>query len=369
MLWSFLVASSAALIGAAAWFIGLQFFVIKAICPFCMTAHACGLVVGALMLARAPWGEPDTTRAKAAPPATGIRHGGMLVTAGLMAVAIMALGQVLYQPPTFDVQSLNAEAPRVSAAPSNAPGTLPSSAANPGSKTNRTNTVAEAARPKAPRILGLHGDLFQLNLGEVPLMGSPDAPFVIVHFFDYSCRHCRVLHPILLQAVRDLSNQLAIVTLPVPLATNCNRIVKMPIPDHVNACAYALDGLTLFRANPAKWAEFEDWIFAPARPPAPAVTRAEAIRLAGTNEFAKALVDPWVTNRLEMDIRIFETNYARYKRSALPQLMIGTNIVTGNFRTADEFYKLLAAQFAITLPPKSTNTLIGTNAPTAGKGN
>jgi hypothetical protein len=49
--------------------------------------------------------------------------------------------------------------------------------------------------------------------------------------------------------------------------------------------------------------------------------------------------------------------------------MIGTNIVTGNFRTADEFYKLLAAQFAITLPPKSTNTLIGTNAPTAGKGN
>ena len=210
-------------------------------------------------------------------------------------------------------------------------------------------------------MIGLHGDLFQLNLSELPVMGSLDAPCVIVHFFDYSCQHCRQLHPILLKAVRELSNQLAVVSLHLPLATNCNRMIKRPLPDHTNACAYALDGLALWRANPAKLPEFEDWIFTPPRPPMPAETRAEAIRLAGTNEFAKALSDPWIPNRLEQNIRIFETNYVRYKRSALPQLMIGTNIVTGNFRSVDDLYKLLAAQFSIALPVKTTNAVMGTN--------
>ncbi|MCZ7634644.1 MAG: hypothetical protein M5U12_00340 [Verrucomicrobia bacterium] len=38
-----LCALATTLIGAAFWFIGLQLFATKAVCPFCMAAHACGL--------------------------------------------------------------------------------------------------------------------------------------------------------------------------------------------------------------------------------------------------------------------------------------------------------------------------------------
>jgi uncharacterized membrane protein len=357
-LWSFLAMAAAALIGAALWFIGLQLFVIKAICPFCMTAHACGLVVGTLLLARVPWRENEDTRRGPANPKPTLRHRVQFALAGLMAVAALALGQVLYQPPTYDVQGMTVDTPRSSVTGSNSPA---ASQAIPPS-TPAAGAAAEAAKPKPPRVIGLHGDLFQLNLDELPTIGSPDAPHVIVHFFDYSCSHCRVLHPILLKAVRELTNQLAIVSLHLPLNSNCNRMIKMQLRDHTNACAYARDGLALWRANPSKLHEFDDWIFAPPRPPAPAETRAEAMRLAGSNEFVKALSDPWITNRLEQNIRIFETNYARYKRSALPQLMIGTNIVTGNFRSVDDLYKLLAAQFPISLPVRTTNAIGASNA-------
>jgi hypothetical protein len=87
-------------------------------------------------------------------------------------------------------------------------------------------------REKSKRVLELHGDLFQLDLNEVPLMGPVDAPAWIVHLFDYSCPHCRALTPDLVRACRELSNQLAVASLPMPLATNCNPLLKESIPAH-----------------------------------------------------------------------------------------------------------------------------------------
>src|SRR6187402_743909 len=48
--WSLLVPAAWAVIGAVAWFVALQLFVIKAVCPFCMAAHVCGLAAAAILL-------------------------------------------------------------------------------------------------------------------------------------------------------------------------------------------------------------------------------------------------------------------------------------------------------------------------------
>lgn len=176
----------------------------------------------------------------------------------------------------------------------------------------------------------------------------------MVHLFDYSCRHCREMHPLLLEAFHQLSNELAIVSLPVPLATNCNRLVKVPIPDHVNACAYAYTGLAVWRANRAKLPEFEDWLFKPLRPPPPVVVEAQAMQLVGTNEFKKALADPWIKAQLDLSIRLYETNKVWYRRSGLPELIIGTNIVSGPLRNIGNLYQLFATQFGLQ-PPSATN--------------
>ena len=313
--WRGLTAAAAALIGAALWFIGLQFFVIHAICPFCMAAHTCGLIIGTLLFWQAPKGK---TPACLAGPAW----------AGWVGAVVLAVAQIIYQPKTYDVLGVTA---------------VNGQATNAVLSTTQTN-----------RTITLHDGIFTLSLKDLPVMGSPNAPHVIVHLFDYSCQHCRQLHPILTRVVKELTNQLAIICLPVPLATNCNWLLKRPIMDHINACDYAYDGLALWRANPGKLHEFDDWIFKPARPVPPFDTRLEAQRLAGTNEFAAALKDPWIKEQITTNIRIYETNYVRYRRSQLPQLMIGTNIVSGVIRQND-LYRLLSTQFPIRIPPGATN--------------
>jgi uncharacterized membrane protein/protein-disulfide isomerase len=313
---SFLVCAATALATAAVYFVSLQLFVIGSICKFCMTAHACGFLAGIIILKNAFSGEiysPDgsaatdsTTRSAAQPK---------LIFFGLLMVGVLAAGQILHRPRTFRVLS-----------------------------------AAGLASRKAPRVLELHGQAFQLDLGDTPLRGSPDAPCVIVQLFDYTCPHCRQFHPILKKACEALSNQVVVASLLVPLATNCNRLVKRPLPQHLTACDLAHAGLALWRSNPNKLDDFEEWIFSGPKPPSPEEVKAKAMQLVGTNEFNKALADPWIPQHLARNINLYETNYVRFRQQILPELMIGTNIISGTVGMADEFYKLLAAQYKLQLP-------------------
>ncbi len=315
VLHGFLIASATMLLGAAVWFVGLQLFVIGSICPFCMTAHGCGLGIGLLLLWNTRRNGPDSLGAtKKSGPMGGF------VLAGLAAVALLIAGQMVDRPQTFAVSS-----------------------------------SAHLAERKAPRKIQLHGETFQLDLSDVPVLGSPEAPCVIVHLFDYSCPHCRALHPLMMEAYRNLSNRVAIAALPVPMATNCNRLLKKQIPAHINACAYAYAALAVWRVNPAKMQAFEDWIFAPTPAPAPEAVQAKAMELVGTNQFNQALADPWIKQQLEFNISLYEANYRRYRKDVLPQLMIGTNLVFGSVGSAADLYKLVTAQVDVQSSFSSTD--------------
>src|SRR5688572_14560310 len=52
--WAVMVPAAWVVIGAVVWFVALQLLVIKAMCPFCMAAHACGLAAAAIVLYLAP---------------------------------------------------------------------------------------------------------------------------------------------------------------------------------------------------------------------------------------------------------------------------------------------------------------------------
>ena len=95
---NFLVAAAVAVIGAALWFIGLQLFVLHAICPFCIAAHACGLVVGGLLIRRLAAGELQLL------PRTAFRCG----LAGFLLVVALGAGQVAHAPPDDVVQPMPA---------------------------------------------------------------------------------------------------------------------------------------------------------------------------------------------------------------------------------------------------------------------
>ncbi len=302
----FLIFAAAAILGAALWFIALQLLVIHAICPFCMVAHSCGGLLGVILLSKVTF-----SAAPGSVPELKPAWGGLII-AGFAATALLAGGQAIHQPKTYVVDS-----------------TSPS-----GTATNAATTAPGPAASQPPpvqehRVMRLYGDEFALDLDEVPMMGNTQASRIGVQLFDYSCHYCRQLHGILKAACRQWSNDLAIVSLPMPMDGKCNPHIRRQLPDHTNACEYARIGLAVWRAQRQKLPEYEDWFFAPLRPPAPAEAQAEAMRLVGSNALAKAMADPWVENQLRFNISIYATNRLRYKKTNLPQLVLGTNLVTG----------------------------------------
>jgi hypothetical protein len=187
----------------------------------------------------------------------------------------------------------------------------------------------------------------------VPLLGAEDAPQTIVSLFDYTCSHCRQLHRPLMEAYRSLSNRLAIVSLPVPLDPLCNPLTKRPVPEQTNGCTYARLGLAVWRASRPRLEAFDDWMFSFPHPPSTNEVRARAESLVGVENLAKALADPWIEDLIRTNISLYHTNYLVYRKSRLPQLIIGTNLVVGVARGPEDIYRLLSGQPGFVAPNRT----------------
>lgn len=328
--WRILCPLAVAVTGAALWFAGLQFFVLKTICPYCMTAHACGLLASVLLLAKVPVQQPPEKarlreRQVFIPPSLVVRLG----LAGAAAVGLLVLGQVLPEQKAFTSTPISA------GVQTNPPPTF------------KTNQVALAREFQI-----LDGE-FKFTLTDVPLIGKSTASNLIVSLFDYTCHHCRAMHAPLMDAQERFSNALAIISLPLPLDPKCNPLMKRVFPDHTNACALARLGLTVWRANPKVARQFDDWIFAPARPPLPVEAEGFARQLVGSESFDRAARDPWVEERLQQDIALYEAIYRKFRKSAMPEVIIGTNLFSGVF-THDQLFATLADQFGLKTNDAST---------------
>jgi len=88
--WQFVTFAAVSAALAAVWFISLQIFLIGHLCPWCLTAHTCGLSMGALLLWMKPAG-PYLT-----PP---------LAAMSVVAIAGLIAAQVLGTPPsTYQIE-------------------------------------------------------------------------------------------------------------------------------------------------------------------------------------------------------------------------------------------------------------------------
>ena len=312
--WRILFPGAVAVLGAGLWFVGLQLFVLQAICPYCMTAHACGMAAAGL-LAWGAWAPGATQRKPSGEPPSRLNL-APLAAVGCAVVVVLVAGQALYQPRTYVVTPISAGV--------------------------TTNTPAALDRE-----FQILDGKFQFRLNEVPLIGRPEAEHVMVSLFDYTCHHCRQVHPLLVEAQRHFSNQLVIVNVPMPLDAKCNRLIRRPLPAHTNACALARIGLTVWRADRKKAPAFDEWVFEPANPPLPSAAEAYARQLVGADAFDHAATNSWVDERIREDIAIYEAVYRKFRKSAMPQAIIGTNLISGVF-SRDQLLGMLAEQFGLT---------------------
>jgi uncharacterized membrane protein len=362
--WRVLFTGAILILGAAAWFLVVQSIIIKSFCPWCMATHITGSILAMLILFKAPVRQaPEKDWQVQKVVFISPAFAKKLVGLAVVGVAVLVAGQFLHHKKLYQVQSvaanmtaspLNSSAVDSNSAPRTGASLINAQAGPAASTSNnvlpRPNPLADVPRPApAPgsKSFQIYQGRFSFDLNEVPLIGSPAAPQAIVSLFDYTCHHCRATHPIIMQMHQAFGDQLAIVSLPMPLDGKCNFTVKRTPRVHTNSCDYARLSLAVWHANRKVHPHYDEFIFSPAEPPPLDSARQYAAQLVGgADVLNKALSDGWVNQYLKLGIDIYATNYLNVGNGSMPQIIIGSRLATGTI-TADELRNSIIQQLGI----------------------
>ncbi|MEQ9407252.1 MAG: vitamin K epoxide reductase family protein [Fuerstiella sp.] len=189
-----------------------------------------------------------------------------------------------------------------------------------------SSAEAEAkAEPVAPpeRLVSVSGNRFSLNSRHWPLLGNPDAKYIFVEMFDYTCPHCRNTHRAIDGAFERLGDDLAVIALPVPLDGSCNDTVRSTSATHRNACELARLSVAVWRVDREQFRVFHDWLFDGTR--SSSAARAKAEQLVGKDRLAAELALPHASDYIAKHVEL----YKRVGRGSVPKLMFPRSTMTG----------------------------------------
>ncbi|HEY3760777.1 MAG TPA: vitamin K epoxide reductase family protein [Verrucomicrobiae bacterium] len=307
--WRAMRVLSGAAAGSAVWFIILQKWVVGAFCPYCMATHITGLLLAALVLWQAP-AQSDNDPTNVASKNPGRLIGRLpaigLTILGLVLAGIMAICQVRIAPPAVYRGGESQD-------------TLPA-----------------------------------IDSHDAPVIGSPDAPYVVLLLFDYNCPHCQQVHLMLNEVIRRYHGKLAFVLCPTPLNTHCNPYIPQDVDEFKDSCEVARIGLAVWVANRKSFPVFDQWMFSfesgnQWQPRTLDAVRAKAIELVGQAKFNAAMADPWIGQYLQTTIRIYG-NTIQNGNNAVPKLVFGSHWVIPQLYDADDMVSMLQNNLGVPKP-------------------
>ena len=318
--WRAMLVLAGAIAASAVWFTIVQKWVIGAFCPYCMATHITGLLLAALVIWRAFkcgvrsaecgvkfQASRDAPRSKQFDDesATVVGRLGAIgfASLGLVLAGIMAISQVVIKPPA--IYSTGESKQNVSATDSHA----------------------------------------------VPLIGSPNAQYVVTFLFDYNCPHCQQLHLMLDEVVRRYNGKLAFVLCPAPLNTHCNPYIPRDVDEFTNSCELAKVGLAVWLANHEAFPAFDRWMFSFEsgdrwRPRGLDAAKAKAVELVGQAKFDAALGDPWINQYMQAAVQVYGNAGGR----AVPKIVFGSHWVTPQPQDADDLVLILQNTLGVPQP-------------------
>ena len=301
--WGAMLVIVGAASGSAVWFTILQKWLIGAFCPYCTTTHITGLLLGALVIWQAP-------RQKVSPDAAqriiGFLPAIGLVVVGLSLAGILAAGQLVITIPAVYIESQSQE---------NLPAIEPNS---------------------------------------VPLVGSPDAQYVVNLLFDYKCPHCQKMHFMLNEAIRRYDGKLAFALCPAPLDKKCNQYVFSEVEAYKDSCELVKIGLAVWLANREVFPDFENWMFSFEsgdrwKPRNLEATRIKAIELLGEENFKNALADPWIDKYLATSVQLYGQTIQSGK-GGVPKLVYDSRWIIPEPYSADDLVSILRDSLGVPMP-------------------
>ncbi len=215
------------LLVAALWFIALQFFVVRTLCPYCMVIHGLGITIGFMVL----WSRAEKEEARA----------GWITTLLPAILLVSALALIQHFGPSPETHRLADSSEKKPERPDRG--------------------KADAHAMGDGREIWFLDKTKSFRVEYLPRIGGVDADHVLVKYFDYTCEACMSMHEYLDKLMLKYPGKLAVIVLPVPLERECNPHLPLGIKDHPNACRLASLSLQVWQADPDRFAEFHRGLF------------------------------------------------------------------------------------------------------------
>lgn len=394
--------------GASTWFIGVQIFALGTYCPYCLVADTSGIVLGILALGAAlqqllanrsspkvgglqpglmalrPVGagapraaSPAAIAIPSSPPSLLMAFGGALPL-----LAILIGGQLLFAAKTYRVEKpaltdsirmdgANAKEAQSSPATSQVPikptfteegrgvagngkssgdeTKLASSDSKSGDQKLSTEpgekkVDATAPDPGKERLVKFLGGKLVLDVYKHPIIGSPEAPHIVIEMVSYDCPHCRKMNSMIHQALDHYGDQVALLIMPIPLDKDCNKLITDPAMTHPGACGTARMVIALAKLEPKSFATFHDFLMSgdKEKPPRMEKIIPKAYSLVTADKLRDLQRGPEVAKQLESYVDLFGQLQAKSKDQkafGLPVQILGDNTVSGEVEKIDDVYK------------------------------
>jgi uncharacterized membrane protein len=293
--WGLMLAGGGAAGGAAIWFFAVQGLLLKQWCVYCTITHTLGLLLLVML-----WIIARGVMSRSAASAWTV--------AGLVMASALALTQTFGPDPVVPVE--------------------------------RAGVTANIdTGPGSDRVMSVLADRVRFKPHQLPALGDPDAPVVMLYLYDYTCDYCRAMHAQLDELRATYGKQLCIIMVPVPLDSQCNRLVKVTQARHQGACEYAKLAMSVWRAAPEHFEAFDKFLFTGAMPPPLDSAREKAKTLLGSR-YKAAMADAWIAEQLQHNI----TLHTRTGAGVIPRLITGSIIISSKPASAATLMKLLQEQ-------------------------
>jgi uncharacterized membrane protein/protein-disulfide isomerase len=389
--------------GASIWLIGVQIFALGSYCPYCLVTDLCGIALGVIAtifavrsvldqrvlpdsrgaqpglaaLRSAIPGATTTASAVRSTPAAARfeRTSPWLIPAMAGAIPLILLligGQILLPSKTYrveqpaltdsiqmvgaksgdkDIASNGSErvAMRVPSEEENAAKpSLPSDSTGADSKSDSHAKSAgdaapsESAGSKKSRLIKLLGGKLTLDVYEHPVIGSPEAPHIVVEIISYDCPHCRKMFPIMEHALERYGDQVALLVMVEPLDKECNKLITNPEMSHPGSCATAKLAMGIARVNPSAFATFHEFLMSTKdKPPEMQAVLPKAYVLADRDQLRKLTQGDELTKQLDSYVDLFATLQKRSgeKTFGLPVQILGDHVMHGSVEHEEDVFQ------------------------------
>ncbi|MFK7820025.1 MAG: DsbA family protein [Planctomycetaceae bacterium] len=181
----------------------------------------------------------------------------------------------------------------------------------------------------------------RLNVRHWPSIGNPDAKYVFVEMFDYTCPHCRETHKAVDGAIKKFGKDLAIICLPVPLDGKCNSMVQVTNAKHAEACEVSRIAIAVWRCKPSSFHKFHDWMFAAPNARTAMAARTFGEQLIGKERLTAELGKPYASQYIASHVKLYKGAGA----GQVPKLMFPRSNVKGKIASANTLIQMIEQQF------------------------